>query len=73
MCGSSGGGTSAPPSPPPTTFSYTAADNSNAQRRQAQMVGATDGPAPGTVLGNSGGGTGAVGPGPENTGKGGIY
>lgn len=41
MCGSSGGGTAPPPSPPPTTFSYTAADNSNAQRRQAILTSQT--------------------------------
>lgn len=52
MCGSSGGGTTPPPSPPPTTFSYTAADRSNTQRRQAALVGATDQGSPGTVLGS---------------------
>lgn len=70
MCGSSGGSTAPPPSPPPTTFSYTAADNSNAQRRQAQLVGSTQESAPGTVLGN-GMGTGASGPGADAGGVGG--
>lgn len=52
MCGSSKS-TAPPPSPPPTTFSYTAADRSNAQQRQAAMVGSTT-PTLGSELGTGG-------------------